>query len=168
MDDKPLLSLIALSASQCLNARSAEMVLDAILGASAPVKDDPQEELWVRYPEVCLLRQIHFLRCALRNLQECPPHARRTFYMQLHEHLTDLSKLLPDLLFIALTKVVATLLDSPQGSEAPLGKERCHVLEVQLIRLIEVLQTELLRDTKQLTQRTRMISLYFHHCIPFL
>ncbi|KPI87039.1 hypothetical protein ABL78_3904 [Leptomonas seymouri] len=181
-EDRPLLSFIALSAAQCSIARSAEVVLEAVLtlpnGGSPALShqsssltpttatNPENKSLTERYPEVLLLLHLHSLRCALRDLQECPSHARRTFFSIVAKHLTELSEVLPDPLFRAIATVLKDSLASK--TEGALGKERCHTLETQLIRLVEITQVELLRATKLLSVRAGVLTLRFHHDIPYL
>ncbi|KAG5498800.1 hypothetical protein JKF63_03089 [Porcisia hertigi] len=176
--DRPLLSFIGMIAAQCAVARSAEVLLDAMLMpltppslssasvASSAGGEDSADRISDRYPEVCVLRHLHYLRCALRDLQECPPHARRTFFSIIHEHLTALAQVLPDPLFSAIALVLQQLLAA--NTDEALAKDRCHVLEVQLIHVVEATQKELLRATKQLSTRAGVVTLRFHHDIPYL
>ncbi|KPA83413.1 hypothetical protein ABB37_03049 [Leptomonas pyrrhocoris] len=181
-EDRPLLSFIALSAAQSATARSAEVVLDAVLtplkGSSpAPVQqanpltslnttNTEGDSLAGRYPEVLVLLHLHCLRCALRDLQECPTHARRTFVSILERHLTALAEVLPDPLFVAVASVLRDSLAST--AEDALDQKRCHALEVQLLHVVEATQVELLRATKLLSVRAGVLTLRFHHSIPYL
>ncbi|CBZ28978.1 conserved hypothetical protein [Leishmania mexicana MHOM/GT/2001/U1103] len=54
------------------------------------------------------------------------------------------------------------------STDEALAKDRCHVLEVQLMHIVEATQTELLRATKQLSMRAGVMTLRFHHDIPYL
>ncbi|KAG5472520.1 hypothetical protein LSCM1_03921 [Leishmania martiniquensis] len=176
--DRLLLSFISLSAAQSSIARSAEVVLDALLTSpatpsspsasldAAAERDHSADRLSDRYPEVRVLLHLHHLRCALRDLQECPAHARRTFFSIIQEHLTALAVVLPEPLFIAIASVLHRFLAT--DSDEVLAKDRCHVLEVQLIHIVEATQTELLRATKHLTMRAGVVTLRFHHDIPYL
>lgn len=171
-EDRLLLSLIALCASQCTAARSAEVVLDALLMPPAEPSASPTEPqagaggLSERYPEVRVLMHLHHLRCALRDLQECPAHARRTFVLILHEHLVGLASVLPDPLFSAIAILLQRRLAA--DTDESLAKSDRHVLETQLAEVVEATQTELLRATKQLTARAGIVTLRFHHDIPLL
>ncbi|KAK7195463.1 hypothetical protein NESM_000473600 [Novymonas esmeraldas] len=169
--DLPLLSFIALGAAQCVSSRSAEIVLDAVLSPpSAPSapgdSDSDAENLVSRYPEVRVVFHLHCLRCALRDLQECPAHARRTFFSIVQEHVAALATVLPDPLFTAIAAVLEGLLASV--SDDSLAKGHCHVLEVQLMKIVEATQLELLCATKQLRVRAGELTLRFHHSIPYL
>ncbi|KAG5473292.1 hypothetical protein CUR178_03212 [Leishmania enriettii] len=176
--DRPLLSLIALCAAQSTIARSAEVVLDALLTpittpSSLSVSPTPAanggngaDRLSDRYPEVRVLLHLHHLRRALRDLQECPPHARRTFFSLIQEHLTALAAVLPDPLFTAIASVLQRFL--AMNTDEALAKDRCHVLEVQLMHIVEATQTELLRATERLRVRAGVVTLRFHHDIPYL
>ncbi|CAG9578537.1 conserved hypothetical protein [Leishmania major strain Friedlin] len=175
--DRPLLSFIALSAAQSSVARSAEVVLDAALMppttpssseslAPSVAEISSADRLSARYPEVRVLLHLHYLRCALRDLQECPTHARRTFFSIIHEHLAALALVLPEPLFTAIAAVLQRFL--AMSTDEALAKDRCHVLEVQLMHIVEATQTELLRATKQLSTRAGVMTLRFHHDIPYL
>ncbi|GET90909.1 hypothetical protein, conserved [Leishmania tarentolae] len=177
LNDRALLSFIALSAAQSSIARSAEVVLDAALmppmmqsssASLAPLDDEISrtEGLSDRYPEVRVLLHLHYLRCALRDLQECPTHARRTFFSIIQEHLVALALVLPEPLFTAIAAVLQRFL--AMKTDEALAKGHCHVLEVQLMHIVEATQTELLRATKQLSMRAGVMTLRFHHDIPYL
>lgn len=182
-EDRPLLSFLALCATQSTSARSAESALDAVLTppkggkskeslqpSSPTAKADAAENegggLADQYPEVRVLSHLHRLRCALRDLQGCPEHARREFYEIAEKHMTGLAMVLPDPLFLAIAAVLKSLINS--SAEEAMSKPHCHVLEVQLMHVVEETQVELLRATKLLTDRCRVLTLRFHHDMPFL
>ncbi|KAL7696540.1 hypothetical protein NQL31_005512 [Lotmaria passim] len=187
-EDRLLLSFIALSAAQSAVARSAEVVLEAALttppeaasgdatpsstpansSSGATQTDIEYRSLADRYAEVRVLLHLHCLRCALRDLQECPTHARRTFYTILERHVTKLAAVLPDPLFLAIATVLKGLLVRAAEDDDALNKQQCHVLEVQLMHVVTETQVELLRATRQLTVRAGVLSLRFHHDIPYL
>lgn len=141
----------------------------APIGAAASSSSSPSTslcDLAEVYAEVGLLKEIHFLRCALRDLQECPPLARRPFFLLIGQQLIKLHLLLPDPLFAALAIVVQRVITSTDVTE-PISQEYTHVLEVQLLHVIEALQVEILRQTRQLTVRAAMITVRYRHTIPF-
>jgi hypothetical protein len=80
--------------------------------------------------------------------------------------MTGLAEVLPDPLFLAIAVVLKDLLAS-EAADA-LEEKYCHVLEVQLMRVVEYTQVELLRATKLLSVRASPLTLRFHHDIPFL
>ncbi|KAI5689873.1 hypothetical protein MNV84_06051 [Leishmania braziliensis] len=179
-NDRLLLSFIALSAAQSAIARSAEVVLDAVLMLPTTLSSSSSSEsvapsvhggntadrLSDLYPEVRVLLHLHYVRCALRDLQECPTHARHTFFSIIQEHLTALALVLPEPLFTAIATVLQRFL--AMNTDEALAKDRLHVLEVQLMHVVEVTQAELLRATKHLSVRAGVLTLRFHHDIPYL
>lgn len=188
-EDLPVLSLIAMSAAQSTTSSTAPIVLECLLTPLKPCKTPPPpplsvlasstatsstgieegavaEEVATRYPEVRVLYCLHYVRRALRNLQSCPPEARRLHFSALAEHMMGLATVLPDPLFLALTAVLNSLLAS--ADEEVLSPHKCHVLEVQLLQVVEATQLEVLRSTKKLTVRAGELTLRFHHDIPLV
>ncbi|CCW61551.1 unnamed protein product [Phytomonas sp. EM1] len=120
--------------------------------------------LYTCYPELKALREINNVRKALYSLQTCPPHARVTFYYLLEYHIRGLYEVIPDPLFEAFFAVLSCTL---KHHTSFITKSRMRLFEVQLLKTVEAVQTEILKRTKMLTERATIITLRFRHTIPY-
>lgn len=165
-----MLSLVALCAMQTVTSRYTEAMLEALLTSTPDSFPSPSEEkegapaaIASLYPETRILADVHYIRVILRNLQECRPHARPSFYTQLAEHVRSLHAVLPDPLLAAFTLVLKQMA-SPDDADPPLQHA---MMEVELLKVAEAIQVEVLRQTRHLTERASLLTLRFRHEMPF-
>ncbi|EPY26144.1 hypothetical protein STCU_06299 [Strigomonas culicis] len=158
-EDRPLLSLIAVGAKESVTSRYAEAILDAAL-CRVTVDDRRAVDVYI---EVRILLEVHRVRRALRDLQDCPLHARSGFYAVLAQSLQTLYALVAEPLFAALERACANLLRNAKCKD----KQYVQLLEVQLLRVVEEVQSVLLRQTADLCRRSNIITLDFKGRFPF-
>lgn len=136
--------------------------------ASAGSKEGPPlpsaTSLAEAYPEIHALRCVVDVRTALRRLQSCDVSARPTFFSTIATELEDLyEEVIPDPLFLALAKAIRGWLHS----DTLPPKEATRLLEVQTLKVVDALQLEVLKQTKQLTRRATELTLRYRHQLPF-
>lgn len=173
VEEQAVLTTIATLAQKSVATESTAELLSGLLDTtatacgSAGLTSSPSpstRSLLAIYPEVRALQCAHAARCALRQLQACEPAARASHFVAVRAALEDIHRhVVPDELFAALAAVLAAW-----ASDGPLPPpEVTRPLEVQMLKVVEALQLEVLRRTSNLTQRATVLTLRYRHQIPF-
>lgn len=151
--DAPILAALSTAMKGSSTARSADAVVRSIL--------DAKRELLTKYPEVALLDAIaHARRVAWdiaadigqRNVTEgrC---------RQLSDKIRDIHNVLPDPVFAALADMT-----SHASAEPP---EVCLRLLMEVLDVLNRVQSEVLRRSSSLTKRCEELTFSFRHTFPF-
>nr|CCC91121.1 conserved hypothetical protein [Trypanosoma congolense IL3000] len=145
------LALLAHAAVQTVTTRSSEFVFDVVCSS--------EPSLIRMYPEVMVLRGVHQVRRALRNLQECQPQMRSSLTKMVAEGLKDIYLILPDPLLLVISKTI---------EKTGASSSDCRTLEPHILDLVEYIQSVLLQETKLLRHRGKSLTLQLRETPPFV
>lgn len=186
---RPILSFLALCAERSATSRVAEVFFHAFLSSFWVAEENTTlgalgeasgfDDAY-HYTEVRILAAIHHIRQSLRALEDlCGAH-RSFVYQLLLQYVEDLYSIIPDPVFSALLLTLSALktdydrllhCDLEKAPPQTLAEhEKVHrlmrVIEDQLRRSVEILQEELLKETKNLTQRASQLRFHFDFVFP--
>ncbi|KAH9580161.1 hypothetical protein LSM04_009420 [Trypanosoma melophagium] len=150
-EHRAVLALVAHAAKESVHTRSGGVVLDTICAVEPSLADI--------YPEVGLLREIHYIRRALRDLRENKVESRPAVYSTICVSLVRMHKLLPDPLLLSIAGAIEKLQEMHQ---------HCSAMEPYLLDLVEYIQLLLLQETKSLQRRGESITLRLREVPPFV
>lgn len=156
------LCLLAFYFRNSIDSQLSGTFLDMLFTLISGESSDQDNGGLVAYPEVRVLFLVHRVRSALREMQCCPQHARPSYWILLRNHFGELSALVPDPLFLALQQLLQSL--SAPGYHAPPAET--HILEVELLNVVQELQRVVLSETKELSRRANTITLRYAYDFP--
>ncbi|KAG8341833.1 hypothetical protein ERJ75_000733200 [Trypanosoma vivax] len=146
-----VLALLAHAAVNSVHTRVNEFVFEVLCSLD--------ETLVVMYPEVALLRDVHQIRRTLRDLQMCPKENRLTHRVSVQKSFESMYRVLPDPLLLTISKTIGKVGENEDYFRA---------LEPHLLDLAEYIQQVIIRETKSLQCRAKIIELQLRGVAPFV